>query len=229
MEAPAFVRQSASAVGGSAGLSGPRKDCHFDFGFSHGGFGLIKQAQSFRAKRPAPLYLREAPGRAVEESLFDLTGNGQCPWREPCPKHQRLEIWLFLRSNSPDLHTHRGRFFFTPTTTCAISTPRVKIFSVSSDSAKSPIAGVFVSSSHRRRHSASPTKEGGKVRRFFVSARAFQRTSTHALEESLLELPDRKPPPHYRAAVIPSEASRAFAFARSGGTRSREISLRFNQ
>ncbi len=35
----------------------------------------------------------------------------------------------------PRIHTYRGRFFFTPTTTCAISRPCVNIFSVSSDCA----------------------------------------------------------------------------------------------
>src|SRR6185437_16811120 len=35
----------------------------------------------------------------------------------------------------PKLHVHRGRFFFTTTTTCAISTLRVKMFLVSSDCA----------------------------------------------------------------------------------------------
>jgi len=33
--------------------------------------GESRFAQSFRAECPAPLFLREAPGHAVEESLFD--------------------------------------------------------------------------------------------------------------------------------------------------------------
>src|SRR6185437_11224536 len=52
----------------------------------------------------------------------DLITNDSEPQRQRCRK-------------GPKHHTHRGRFFFTPTTTCAVSRPRVKILSVFLDCA----------------------------------------------------------------------------------------------
>ena len=45
--------------------------------------------------------------------------------------------------NNARIHTHRGRFFFTPTTTCAIPPHGVKIFLVSSDSAHTTASEVL--------------------------------------------------------------------------------------
>jgi hypothetical protein len=41
-------------------------------------WGVPVNASSFRAECPAPLHLREAPGHAAEESLFDVTGASIC-------------------------------------------------------------------------------------------------------------------------------------------------------